>query len=90
MTEEKEHYLLNDTVIEERERVFEVVRKLGPKLSGLMLVCGVLVLAFGVYALIVPPDPVLSPRLFFIFAGSLGFVGILNVLCGLLLLLGED
>ncbi len=89
MTEQNEK-LLKDTVREERQRVSEIVRRLGSKLSGLMLTCGFLVLAFGLYLLFIPPDPVLSPRLSIVFAGSLGFVGGLNILCGLLLLLGED
>jgi len=66
------------------------VRGLATKLSGLALIYGFLVLAFGFYLLLVPPDPAMSPRLSFILAGSLGFVGCLNILCGLLLLLGED
>jgi len=38
----------------------------------------------------VPLDPVLSARLNIVFTGALGFIGGLNILCGLLLLLGED
>ncbi len=89
MTEENEH-LLKDTVAEERRQVRNIVRKLGSKLSGLALACGFLVFAFSFYILLVPQDPVLSPRLSIVFAGGLGFVGGLNILCGLLLLLGED
>jgi hypothetical protein len=55
-----------------------------------MITCGFLVLAFGVYVLLVPQDPVLSVRLNAIFIGALGFVGGLNIVCGMLLLLGED
>lgn len=89
MTEENEH-LLKNTVREERQQVSEIVHRLGSKLSGLMLTCGLLVSALYLYLLFVPPNPVLLPRLSIIFAGSLGFVGGLNILCGLLLLLGED
>jgi len=88
MTEEHEH-LLKNTVEEERQQVSEIVRRLGSKLSGLMLTSGLLVFAFGLYILLVPQDPVLSSRLSIVFAGTLGFVGVLNILCGLLLLLGE-
>jgi hypothetical protein len=49
-----------------------------------------LVFAFALYMIFVPQDPVLSPRLSIVFMGNLGFVGGLNILCGLLLLLGED
>jgi hypothetical protein len=89
VTEENEG-LLRDTVMEERQKVRDIVRRLGSKLSGLTLTCGFLVFAFALYIIIVPQDPVLSPRLSIVFMGSLGFVGGLNVLCGLLLLLGED
>jgi len=55
-----------------------------------MIACGLLLFIFGIYLLIEPQDPVLSVRLNNIFTGALGFVGGLNILCGLLLLLGED
>lgn len=89
MTEEGEH-LLRNTVEDERRHVSEIVRRLGSKLSGLMLTSGILVLAFGFYIMFVPQDPVLTLRLSIVFAGSLGFIGTLNIVCGLLLLLGED
>ncbi len=82
--------LLRDTVMEERRKVRDIVRRLGSKLSGLALTCGLLVFGFGLYIISAPQDPVLSPRLSIVFMGSLGFVGGLNILCGLLLLLGED
>ena len=90
MAEVEEERLLKNTVEEERFQVCNIVRRLGSKLSGLMITCGFLVFVFGIYLLIVPPDPVLSGRLNVIFTGALGFVGGLNILCGLLLLLGED
>lgn len=55
-----------------------------------MLTSGLLVLAFGFYIMLVPQDPVLTLRLSIVFAGSLGFIGTLNIVCGLLLLLVED
>ena len=89
MTEENEH-LLKNTVEEERRQISEIVRRLGSKLSGLMFTSGLLVFAFGLYILLVPQDPLLSPRLSIVFIGTLGFLGVLNILCGLLLLLGEN
>ena len=88
MTEEE--HLLKNTVEEERRQVSEIIRRLGSKLSGLMLISGLLVSAFGLYILLVPQDPVLSPRLNILFIGALGFVAVLNILWGLLLLLGEN
>jgi len=90
MTEGEAEGLLENTIEEERSQICDVVRKLGPKLSGLMITCGVLVFVFGIYILIAPPDPILSVRLGIVFAAALGFIGGLNILCGLLLLLGED
>jgi len=90
LTETEEEKLLKDTIEEERFQVSNVVRKLGSKLSGLMIACGVLVFVFGVYLLVAPLDSNLSPRLNLIFIGALGFLGGLNILCGLLLLLGEE
>ncbi|MBS7632097.1 hypothetical protein KEJ15_00525 [Candidatus Bathyarchaeota archaeon] len=90
MSEKEEETLLKNTTHEERHQLCAVVRQLGSKLSGLMFVCGILVLAFGVYLLLVPQDPVLSVRINIIFTGAMGFVAILNIICGLLLLLGED
>jgi hypothetical protein len=90
MTEKEEERLLKNTIRKERIQVYNMVRRLGSKLSGLMITCGVLVLAFGIYLLIGPPDPTLSSRLSLLFTGALGFIGGLNIMCGLLLLLGED
>jgi len=90
MSEENEKELLKNTIEEERVQVCKVVRRLGAKLSGLMITCGFIVFAFGIYLLISAPDPALSARLNLIFISALGFVGGLNMLCGLLLLLGED
>jgi len=90
VAEQEEEKLLKNTIKEERNLVVDMVRRLGSKLSGLMITCGFLVFAFGLYMGIVPQDPALSPRLGIIFTGALGFLGGLNVMCGLLLLLGED
>ena len=85
-----EEGLLKNTINEERLRVCRVVRRLGLRLCGLMIASGLLLFVFGIYLLIEPQDPVLSVRINNIFTGALGFVGGLNILCGLLLLLGED
>jgi hypothetical protein len=90
MPEREEKSLLKNTVEEERLRVRSIVRNIGSKISGLMITCGFLVSAFGLYILVTPQDPTLSLTLKILFTGALGFIGGLNVLCGLLLLLGED
>lgn len=90
MSEGEEEHLLRNTIDEERFKVCNVVRRLGSKLSGLMIAGGFLVFIFGIYLLIMPQDPILSARLHVVFTGALGFLGGLNILCGLLLLLGED
>jgi hypothetical protein len=90
MSEKDEKNLLKDTIDEERLQVCSMVRRLGSKLSGLMFASGILVFAFGLYLMIAPQDPVLSTRVNIIFTGALGFIAVLNILCGLLLLLGED
>jgi len=90
LAETEEEKLLKDTIEEERLQVSNIVRKLGSKLSGLMIACGILILVFGIYLLVMPLDSELSPRLNIIFIGALGFLGGLNILCGLLLLLGEE
>jgi len=90
MKEGEEDKLLKNTIREERLQVFNIARRLGPKLSGLMITCGVLIFIFGIYLLFVPIDPSLSVRLSIIFTGALSFIGGLNILCGLLLLIGEE
>jgi hypothetical protein len=90
MSKGEEEYLLKNTIEEERFRIRKIVRKLGSKISGLMITCGFLMFVSGVYILTTPQDPNLSVRLKIIFTCALGFLGGLNVLGGLLLLLGED
>lgn len=85
-----EKQLIKNTIKTEQSQLQNMVRRLGSKLSGLMITCGFLVLTYSVYILIVPPDPALLATLGWIFTGALGFIGGLNLLCGLLLLLGED
>jgi len=86
----EEESLLRNTIEEERREVLDATRRVGLRLSGLMITCGLLVFVFGIYLLAEPQNPVLSTRLSHIFIGALGFIGILNILCGLLLLLGEE
>jgi hypothetical protein len=90
ISEWEEKRLLKNTIEEERLKVYNTVRRLGSKLSGLMITCGFLVLIFGVYILTTPQDPDLSTRLNIVFTAALGFLGGLNILCGMLLLSGED
>ena len=82
--------LLQNTIDEEKTRVFTTVCRVGPKLSGLMLVSGFIVLAFGIYLFFAVPDSVMSVRLSLVFTAAIGFMGTLNILCGLLLLIGEE
>lgn len=90
MSETEEH-LLKNTIDEEKQRVRRMVKRLGLRLSGLMLVCGVIIFSFGVYLFAIPADSSpLSVRLNLLFMSALAFIGALNILCGLLLLLGED
>jgi len=90
ISEGEEKRLLKNTVEEERFKVYNAVRRLGSRLSGLMITCGFLVLIFDVYLLTTPQDAVLSTRLNIVFTAALGFLGGLNILCGMLLLSGED
>lgn len=86
----EEEKLVKNTIEKERLQAHNAVRKLGSKLSGLMITCGFLVLIFGIYLLIATPDAFPSATLDIVFTGTLGFLGGLNILGGLLLLLGED
>jgi hypothetical protein len=90
MAEKDEKKLLKNTIEEERLQLCNMVRRLGSKLSGLMFTSGILVFGFSLFLLLVPPEAELSIRLSTIFTGALSFVGGLNLLCGLLLLLGEE
>jgi hypothetical protein len=85
-----EDELLQNTIDEEKTKVFNTVCRVGPKLSGLMLVSGLIVLAFGIYLFFMVPDSVMSVRLSFVFTAAVSLVGALNILCGLLLLIGEE
>ena len=90
MKDGEEDELLKNTIREERLQVFNIARRLGSKLSGLMITCGVLIFIFGIYLLFVPIDLSPTVSLGIIFTGALGFIGGLNILCGFLLLIGED
>jgi hypothetical protein len=90
MVEKEEKKLLKNTIDQERLQLCYVVRRLGSRLSGLMFTSGILIFGLGLYLLFLPVESTLSLRLSIIFLGALGFIGALNILCGLLLLLGED
>jgi hypothetical protein len=90
ISEGEEKRLLKNTIDEERFKVYNTIRRLGSKLSGLMITCGILVLIFGVYLLLAPQEPDLSIKLNIVFTAALGFLGGLNILCGMMLLSGED
>jgi len=90
LPEDDEEYLLKNTVVEERQKIRQIVRRLGPRLSGLIMTSGLLTFIFGLCLLIMPQGTGLSPGLNIILMAALAFVGVLNILGGLLVLLGEE
>jgi hypothetical protein len=86
----QEEDLLKNTTREERRILCSVVRKTGSKISGLLFVSGILTLIFGIYLLSTNPDPAMTVTLNIIFMSAIGFIGALNIMSGLLLLLGEE
>ena len=80
--------LLKDTTRIESYHVSKISARVGRLLSGLMGGVGVLLLIFSLYILFV--DTQFSLQGFEApFSGVLGFLGVANVLCGLILLAKE-
>ena len=80
--------LLRDTTRIESNHVSKISARVGRVLSGLMAGVGVLLLIFSIYILFV--DTQFSLQGFEApFSGVLGFLGVANVLCGLILLAKE-
>lgn len=76
------------TIEEERLDTLEVVQKVGKAFSGLTIVAGVLLILFSVYLTIT--DPLTSsPEMKLLFIVMLAFLGIVNMVSGLLLM-GRD
>lgn len=75
--------LLKDTTGAEARDVFSASRKIGNCLSGLMIVVGALLFLFSLYGILTSAQFSFSNPLFI---GALGFLGAVNIFCGLILL----
>ncbi len=75
--------LLKDTTGDETLGVFEVSGKIGGRLSSLMVIVGVLLSIFSVYGILTPIEFTFSNPLF---VSAIGFLGAINIFCGLMLL----
>ena len=82
----KEEPLLKDTTGVEALDVSKASMKVGKYLSGLMVIVGALLSVFSVYGIITSVHFLFSDPLFI---GALGFVGAINIFCGLILLAKE-
>jgi hypothetical protein len=79
----KEDALLRDTTGAEALDVFKISEKIGRCLSGLMITVGVLLSSLSVVSIATSIELMFSNPLF---VGALGFLGVVNLFCGLLLL----
>ena len=82
---EKER-LLEDTTGVEALDVFKVSGKIGRGLSGLMIAVGFLLSLLSVYSILTSAEFLFYDPLF---VGALGFLGAINIFCGLILLAKE-
>ncbi len=82
----KEEPLLRDTTGVEALDVSKVSMKIGKYLSGLMIIVGASLSLFSVYGIITSVHFLFSNP---VFIGALGFLGAINILCGLILLAKE-
>lgn len=78
--------LLKDTIGTETTKVFEASGKIGKGLSIPMITVGVFLSLFSVYSILTSTQFLLSNPLFI---GILGFLGVINIFCGLILLTKE-
>jgi hypothetical protein len=79
----KKDALLRDTTGAEAVDVFKVCGKIGRCLSGLMIAVGALLSLISVVSILASIDfPFLNP----LSVGTLGFLGAINIFCGLILL----
>lgn len=78
----KRESILKDTTGTEALGVFHLSNTVGRILSLVMFAIGIFVTVLAAYSLSTSINMLLSP----LFMGVLGFVGALNILCGLLLL----
>jgi hypothetical protein len=79
--------LLKDTTRTERFQVFEVLASMRKYLIVLLMVSGALSTFFSVQFLI--GAQMFSTPLSFIALAAMGFIGVANIICGLLLLASE-
>ena len=75
--------LLKDTTKVEALDVFKVSGKIGRLLSGLMIAVGALLSLFSLFGILTSIEFIFSNLLF---VGTLGFLGAVNIFCGLMLL----
>jgi len=75
--------LLKDTTGVEALDVFKVSGKIGRPLSGLMIIVGALLSLFSLFGILTSIQFIFSNLLF---VGALGFLGAVNIFCGLMLL----
>lgn len=78
--------LLKDTIGAETIKVFKTSAKIGKGLSSLMIAIGALLSLLSVYSIVTTAQFLLSNPLFIII---LGFLGVINIFCGLILLTKE-
>jgi len=78
--------LLKDTTGVEARQVFRVSAKISRRLSSLMIAVGALLSIFSVYGILTSAQFLVSNILF---VGALGFLGVINIFCGLILLAKE-
>ncbi len=78
----KREPILKDTTGSEALDVFKVAENTGRVFSFAMIVAGIFIVVLSAYALFSSINLLSNP----LFVGVLGFVGAINLLCGLLLL----
>jgi hypothetical protein len=82
----REEELLKDTTGVETLDVFKASARIGRRLSSLMIAVGALLSLFSVYSILTSAQFLFSNPLFI---GALGFLGAVNIFCGLILLAKE-
>jgi hypothetical protein len=82
----REQELLRDTTGVEALDVFKVSAKIGRHLSSLMIAVGALFSLLSMFIIITSAQFLFSNPLFI---GALGFLGAINIFCGLILLAKE-
>ena len=79
----KKDELLKDTTGVEAFDVFKASGKIGRRLSVLMIAVGALLSLFSLFGILTSIEFIFSNLLF---VGALGFLGAVNIFCGLILL----